>query len=79
MSGAADLLRALAPVLERFGNRWYVFGAQAVIVWGRPRLTADDSLDLRRVRSLLGLLEEALGRSDLTPALETRLAAAGRR
>jgi hypothetical protein len=37
----AELLRALAPVLERFGGRWYVFGAQAVILWGRPRLTAD--------------------------------------
>jgi hypothetical protein len=35
------LFRALAPVLEEFGGRWYVFGAQAVIVWGRPRLTAD--------------------------------------
>jgi hypothetical protein len=28
-------------VLERFGGRWYLFGAQAVIVWGRARLTAD--------------------------------------
>jgi len=40
-SAAADLLRALAPVLRRFGDRWYVFGAQAAIVWGRPRLTGD--------------------------------------
>ncbi|HVT04915.1 MAG TPA: nucleotidyltransferase [Thermoanaerobaculia bacterium] len=23
------------------GYRWYLFGAQAVMVWGRPRLTAD--------------------------------------
>jgi Nucleotidyl transferase AbiEii toxin, Type IV TA system len=38
---AGELLRALAPVLQRFGDRWYVFGAQAVIVWGRPRLTGD--------------------------------------
>jgi hypothetical protein len=38
---AGELLRALAPVLQRFGNRWYVFGAQAVVVWGRPRLTGD--------------------------------------
>jgi hypothetical protein len=28
-------------VLERFGGRWYLFGAQAVVVWGRARLTAD--------------------------------------
>jgi hypothetical protein len=28
-------------VLAGFGRRWYVFGAQAVMVWGRPRLTGD--------------------------------------
>lgn len=36
-----ELLRALGPVVARFGGRWYVFGAQAVLVWGRPRLTGD--------------------------------------
>lgn len=38
---AAELLRSLVPVLTQFGGRWYVFGAQAVLVWGRPRLTGD--------------------------------------
>lgn len=37
----ADLLAALAGVLSALGARWYVFGAQAAIIWGRPRLTAD--------------------------------------
>lgn len=37
---AVELLTALAPVLERWG-RWYVFGAQAVILYGVPRLSAD--------------------------------------
>ena len=44
MSGepaATDLLRALGPVVGKFGGRWYVFEAQAVLVWGRPRLTGD--------------------------------------
>lgn len=36
-----DVLSALAAVLDRTGTRWYVFGAQAVVVYGRPRLTAD--------------------------------------
>jgi len=36
-----ELLRALAIVLGNVGARWYVFGAQAVLVWGRPRLTGD--------------------------------------
>ena len=36
---AGELLRDLAAVL---GNRrWYLFGAQAVLIWGRPRLSAD--------------------------------------
>lgn len=37
----ADLLRDLAGVLSRWGGRWFLFGAQAVNVWGSPRLTAD--------------------------------------
>jgi hypothetical protein len=28
-------------VLSELGARWYLFGAQAAIIWGRPRLTAD--------------------------------------
>ena len=41
MSPPAELLASLANVFASFGARWYVFGAQAVVVWGRPRLTAD--------------------------------------
>ena len=37
---ALELLSALSPVLARWG-RWYVFGAQAVIAYGVPRLSAD--------------------------------------
>jgi hypothetical protein len=37
---ALELLGALAGVLSRWG-RWYVFGAQAVIAYGVPRLSAD--------------------------------------
>ena len=40
-SDPADLLAALAAALAGTGCRWYVFGAQAVIIWGRPRLTTD--------------------------------------
>ena len=41
-----DLLRALGAVLGALGVRWYVFGAQAVLVWGRPRLTGDVDVTL---------------------------------
>lgn len=37
---ARELLTAVAPVLSRWG-RWYLFGAQAVVVHGVPRLSAD--------------------------------------
>jgi hypothetical protein len=42
---ARDLLCALAPVLSRWG-RWYVFGAQAVVMHGVPRLSADVDVTL---------------------------------
>jgi hypothetical protein len=37
-------LAAALPVFHRWGDRWYVFGAQAVAVWGRPRMSADIDL-----------------------------------
>lgn len=40
-SAPADLLRALSAALNTQGIRWYLFGAQAVAIWGRPRLTTD--------------------------------------
>lgn len=42
---ALELLTALQPVLARWG-RWYVFGAQAVVVYGVPRLSADVDITL---------------------------------
>jgi hypothetical protein len=36
-----DLLGALAGVMDDQRVRWYLFGAQAAIVWGSPRLSAD--------------------------------------
>ena len=42
---ARELLTALAPVASRWG-RWYLFGAQAVVVHGVPRLSADLDITL---------------------------------
>ena len=44
-SAALELLVALAPVASRWG-RWYVFDAQAVILYGVPRLSADVDVTL---------------------------------
>ena len=43
-----ELLAALAAVLNRWG-RWYLFGAQAVVAHGVPRLSADGDVTLRLV------------------------------
>jgi hypothetical protein len=40
-TAAAELLAALGRVMRRRRWRWYVFGAQAVVAYGRPRMTAD--------------------------------------
>lgn len=46
---AVELLTAAAAVLSRWG-RWYVFGAQAVIAHGVPRLSADVDITLEMDR-----------------------------
>jgi hypothetical protein len=38
---AVEAIAALSTALGERRWRWYVFGAQAVLVYGRPRLTAD--------------------------------------
>lgn len=40
-SDPARLLADLARVFDRLSVKWYVFGAQAVLIWGRPRMTTD--------------------------------------
>lgn len=40
-SAPVELLHALAAVMEPNDWRWYVFGAQAVVAYGLPRMTAD--------------------------------------
>lgn len=37
----AELLAAFAEAAQKNRWRWYVFGAQAVVAYGRPRMTAD--------------------------------------
>ena len=45
---ALELLTALSGVLDRWG-RWYVFGAQAVVAYGVPRLSADVDVTIKLV------------------------------
>jgi hypothetical protein len=57
----ADLLAVLAAVFSRLRVHWYVFGAQAVLLWGRPRLTADIDVTVRMEPEEPERLVEALG------------------
>src|SRR6266516_1212987 len=63
-SPVAELLAALAAALDRLGVRWYLFGAQAALLYGSARLTAD--------------VDVTVDIGDMEPAkLVTALAAAG--
>jgi Nucleotidyltransferase of unknown function (DUF6036) len=44
----AELLADLAEALAALGVPWYVFGAQAALIWGRPRLTTDVDVEALR-------------------------------
>jgi hypothetical protein len=46
-SGPAELLAELAAALAALHLPWYVFGAQAALIWGRPRLTTDVDVTVR--------------------------------
>ncbi len=54
---AVEVLRDLLGVLPRFGD-FYLFGAQAVIAYGVPRLSADVDVTLRLVPDLPDRLVE---------------------
>lgn len=59
-TGPAELLADLAVAFDAIGVRWYVFGAQAALVWGRPRLTTDVDVTVQcnvPTRELVGALE----------------------
>lgn len=60
-SAPSDLLRALAAALNAQGIRWYLFGAQAVTIWGRPRLTTDVDVTVRLQSGSTADLVAALG------------------
>lgn len=71
MSNASvvDVFRAVERATARASLRWYVFGAQAVLAYGAPRLTADvdvtiDPLELGAPAVLRLLAEEGIAPRD---------------
>lgn len=58
LPAAVEVLHALADLLPKWG-RWYLFGAQAVIAHGVPRLSADVDVTLAmRVDDVPGFVSE---------------------
>ncbi len=58
----SSALLDLARLFTSLGVRWYVFGAQAVIAAGVPRLTADVDVTVEIPKSAVPVLLAALGR-----------------
>lgn len=70
-TGPADLLADLSAALTTLGTPWYVFGAQAALVWGRPRLTTDLDVTVKLVEGIDSTdLVRALGRHGFTLRVE---------
>lgn len=57
-----ELLRALAAAMAEQKVPWFLFGAQAAIIWGSPRYSADVDitvwLDREALPSLIATIEE---------------------
>jgi hypothetical protein len=60
-AGPAELLADLARELARLRVPWFIFGAQAALLWGRPRLTTDVDITVRLGDVDAQTLVEALG------------------
>jgi len=58
--GLAELLADLADAFARLQAPWYVFGAQAALIWGRPRLTTDVDVTVGTVQGGTAALLSAL-------------------
>ena len=65
-SPLAEALGALARALDRLDARWYLFGAQAALLYGAARLTADVDVTVRLGDRDTAELVRALEKSGFT-------------
>jgi hypothetical protein len=74
----ADAFQALAAAFGAQRLRWYLFGAQAVVVHGRPRLTTDIDVAVELGERTVANLVDAMAEQgiDLRFPLDARLQAA---
>ncbi len=69
-AGLAELLADLSASLTDLRVSWYVFGAQAALIWGRPRLTTDVDATVRLDGGDTEALVRALGSHGFVLRLE---------
>ncbi len=70
MPDAPDFLSVLSSLNDAFsraGAKWYLFGAQAVVVYGRPRATADIDVTIYLADGEIEPLLEELRRGGFSP------------
>ncbi len=75
---ATNLLSDLATVLVDLGVRWYIFGAQAVVIHGRPRMTEDVDVTVELGRHTEAAFIKSLTQSgfSLSPLADSEFIAA---
>jgi uncharacterized nucleotidyltransferase DUF6036 len=66
---AVEVLTALAGVLSRWGP-WYLFGAQAVVAYGVPRLSADVDVTLKLTPDTPGPFVEEMRAAGFEPRVD---------
>lgn len=68
-SAAASTLADLARVLGSLGLRWYLFGAQAAVHYGNPRLSADVDVTIDLGAVAIRELVARLGGAGIEPRI----------
>lgn len=70
MGSVDDVLADLHSIFQRRGIAWYVFGAQAVVVFGRPRQTLDIDVTIDLGIDEMSKLASALSTAGFITRLE---------
>ena len=66
VSALDDVLAAVADAMHQIRSRWYLFGAQAATLWGRPRLTADVDITVQIRTDQIDEFRDAMKRQGFT-------------